>query len=116
MISDVIRTALAKGKKKQTDIADVYKCKPAVIYSKMQRSSWSAADLARIADIVGAQLVFVFPDKEMLRIVEDHPVPKKKTVVKKQSKETTLQKKARNKGKKKTDNAQYEQTMLDLTL
>lgn len=124
MISDVIRTALAKGKKKQTDIAAVYQCDPSVIYSKMRRSSWSAADLARVAGIVGAQLVFAFPDGELLRIVEDRPIPKKVAQANKEDKAAkednavnpALPKKTRNTRKKKTNNKQYKQmTFFDET-
>ena len=124
MISDVIRTALAKGKKKQTDIAAVYQCDPSVIYSKMRRSSWSAADLARVASIVGAQLAFFFPDGALLRIVEDRPIPKKEAKANKEVKAAkednavnpALPKKNRNTRKKKPNNKQYEQmTFFDET-
>lgn len=115
MISDVIRTALAKGKKKQTDLATVCQCKPAVIYSKMQRSSWSASDLARVADTVGAQLVFVFPDGELLRILEDRPVARKKAKEDKTA-NPALPKERRSKRKKKSNDEQYEQMALDLPM
>ncbi len=77
MISDVIKTALTKSHKKLLDLADYYKCSPSVIYSKMRRSSWSASDLARIADLVGAKLVFEFPDGDHLRVLEDHSIESK---------------------------------------
>lgn len=43
----------------------------------MRRSSWSASDLARIADLVGAKLVFEFPDGDRLRVLEDRSIPKR---------------------------------------
>lgn len=118
MISDVIKTALTKSQKKLLDVADCYKCSPSVIYSKMRRSSWSASDLARIADLVGAKLVFEFPDGDRLQILKDHPIPKRE---KEKSEKPSIEKKPpvrnskkRQSKKQKAENTLYEQTMLDL--
>ena len=62
-ISEVVRMALAKGKKKNADLSRFLGLSsPTVLNNKLVRDSWSADDLAKVAAFTGGRLVIQFPD------------------------------------------------------
>ena len=60
--SDKVRAVLACSGKRMIDLANYFGMKKQNLNTKMQRDSWSAADLARVADFVGGQIGFILPN------------------------------------------------------
>lgn len=62
-ISEVVRMALAKDKKKNVDLSRFLGLSsPTVLNNKFVRGSWSADDLAKVAAFTGGKLVIQYPD------------------------------------------------------
>ena len=62
-ISDTVRMALQKGGKQQRELAEDWGfTTPQALGVKFNRGSWSANDLANIAEYTGGQLVIRYPD------------------------------------------------------
>lgn len=61
-VSDKVKGLLALSGKKQIDLAAYFGMSKQVMSNKMARDSWSAKDLAKVADFVGCKVGFVLPD------------------------------------------------------
>jgi len=70
-ISDSVRGALRIASKRQNDLAELYGTTKQSMSTKFKRESWFAKDLVKVADFVGAELAFVFPDGSKIRIQTD---------------------------------------------
>ena len=66
-ISDTIRMALQKGGKKQVDLAAEWGIASGkAIGVKFARGSWSANELANVAEFTGGQLAIIYPDGQQI--------------------------------------------------
>ena len=74
-ISDVVRMALLKGQKSQVDLVPVFNMSsPQALGNKFSRGSWSANDLANVAEFTGGVLNIKYPDgQEILIYPESKP-------------------------------------------
>jgi len=70
-ISDSIRIALAKAKKKQSDLGAHWFTTRQVVSNKFYRDYWSANELADIAKFAGCKLIFKFPDGTEIAVETD---------------------------------------------
>ncbi len=62
-ISDVVRMALVKSQKTQVDLQKYFNLSsPSALGNKLLRGSWSANDLARVAEFTGGDLIIRYPD------------------------------------------------------
>ena len=82
MISDVVRMALLKAGMQQNELAKIWGISSRqAMNNKFARGSWSANDLANVAEITGGKLVIVYPDgQEFLVKPEAPPAPKGKAL------------------------------------
>lgn len=60
--SDKVKAVLSCSGKKQIELAEHFSMRKQNLATKMQRDSWSAEDLARVADFVGARVGFILPN------------------------------------------------------
>jgi hypothetical protein len=60
--SDKVKAVLSCCGKKQIELAEYLGMKKQNLNTKMQRDSWPAEDLARVAEFVGAKIGFIMPD------------------------------------------------------
>jgi len=60
--SDKVKALLRLSGKKQTELAAYFGISSQSMNNKMNRDSWSSRDLLTVAEFVGCQLAFVFPD------------------------------------------------------
>ena len=60
--SDKVKAVLACSGKRMVELAAYFGMRPQNLNTKMQRNSWSAADLARVAEFVGGRVGFVLGD------------------------------------------------------
>ena len=68
-ISDIVTMALTKGNKAKLDLVGVLGVSSRnAVYNKFGRESWSAEDLARVADFTGGKLMIVYPDGQQILI------------------------------------------------
>ncbi len=72
-ISDSVSMALKRAGLKQNDLAAAYGKTKQSMSMKFSRDSWFAKDLVKVAELVGADLAFVFPDGTRIRIGSDDP-------------------------------------------
>ena len=72
--AEAIRMCMAKTDTKYADIARRWNTTRQAVSNKAYRKSWSADELADIANMLGAQLVIRFPDGLDIRIDPDIPV------------------------------------------
>ena len=72
--SDKVKAVLTCCGKKQIELAEHFGMRKQNLATKMQRDSWSADDLARVADFVGAHVGFVLSDGTTIYL--DPPQPK----------------------------------------
>ena len=70
-ISDKVKGLLALCGKRQIDLADYFEMSKQTMGNKMARGSWSARDLAKVAEFCGCKLVFVLPDGQQIIIPAD---------------------------------------------
>ena len=70
-ISNAVRAALDHAGLKQKNLAEVYGVSKQSMNNKFKRDAWFGKDLARIAELTGAELAFVFHDGTKIRIQTD---------------------------------------------
>ena len=77
-VSTAVRMALAKGNKKQTELAEFLGIQRQPVNLKLAKERWTGAELARIADFTGGKLAFIYPDGQQILIEapEKDPDPK----------------------------------------
>ena len=61
-VSDKVKGLLALSGKRQIELADYFGMTKQTMSNKMARDSWSAKDLARVAELVGCKIGFLLPD------------------------------------------------------
>ena len=61
-VSDKVKGLLALSGKRQFELADFFGMTKQTMSNKMARDSWSAKDLARVAEFVGCKIGFLLPD------------------------------------------------------
>ena len=61
-VSDKVKGLLALSGKRQIELADCFGMTKQTMSNKMARDSWSAKDLARVAEFVGCKIGFLLPD------------------------------------------------------
>ena len=67
-VSTAVRMALAKGNKKQTELAAYLGIQAAPVNLKLAKERWTGAELARIAAFTGGKLAFIYPDGQEILI------------------------------------------------
>ena len=70
-VSDKIKGLLALRGKKQIELAEAFHMSKQTMGNKMNRGSWSARDLAKVAEFCGCKLAFVMPDGQQIFIDAD---------------------------------------------
>jgi hypothetical protein len=60
--------ALAKGNKKQTELAEMLGFQRQAVNLKLAKERWTGAELARIAEFTGGKLAFIYPDGQQILI------------------------------------------------
>ena len=76
-VSTAVRMALAKGNKKQTELAGFLGIQRQPVNLKLAKERWTGAELARIAAFTGGKLAFIYPDGQQILIEapEKEPEP-----------------------------------------
>ena len=69
--SQRVKQALVGCGKRQVDMAEYFGISRQAMSNKVARDSWSAYDLAKVAEFVGGQLAIIMPDGQ--KIVIDAP-------------------------------------------
>ena len=72
MVSEKVKALLNLTGKKQADLAAHLGIAAQSVANKMLRDSWSAKDLANIADFVGGKLSINLPDGQQIYITIPH--------------------------------------------
>ena len=67
-VSTSVRMALAKGNKKQTELAELLGFQRQAVNLKLAKERWTGAELARIAEFTGGKLAFIYPDGQQILI------------------------------------------------
>ena len=67
-VSDKVKGLLALSGKKQIDLAAHFGMSKQTMGNKMSRTSWSASDLARVAEFCGCKLAFIMQDGQQITI------------------------------------------------
>lgn len=70
-ISASVKAAMDQAGKRQKDLAELYGVSKQSMSTKFKREAWFGKDLVKVADFVGAELAFVFPDGTKLIIKTD---------------------------------------------
>lgn len=70
-ISDGVKAALQVSGKKQKDLMEIFDTTKQGISTKVTKDRWFGRDLVRVADLVGADLAFVFPDGSIIKLRND---------------------------------------------
>ena len=73
-VSTAVRMALAKGNKKQTELAEFLGIQRQPVNLKLAKERWTGAELAKIAAFTGGKLAFIYPDGQQILI--DPPAEK----------------------------------------
>ena len=60
--SEKVKAVLSCSGKKQIELAEYFGMRKQNLSTKMQRGSWSAEDLARVAEFVGGRVGFILPN------------------------------------------------------
>lgn len=68
MVSEKLKAILSLTGNKQADLAHCLGIAPQSVANKMSRDSWTAVDLVKVANLVGAKLEFVLPDGQQIVI------------------------------------------------
>ena len=71
-MSDRIKGLLALQGKKQIELAAHFDMSKQTMNNKMARGSWSADDLARVAEFCGCKLAFLLPDGQKIIIPSEN--------------------------------------------
>lgn len=69
--SNVVKGLLAIQGIKQLTLAEHFGMSKQTMSNKFARNSWSAADLAKVANFCGCKLAFILPDGQQLALEED---------------------------------------------
>ena len=71
-VTECVWMALRKAKRQQGEMADAwgYSSKQAM-NNKFNRGSWSANDLAKVAEFTGGKLAIIYPDGQEILIPPD---------------------------------------------
>ena len=72
-ISDGVRAALQVSGKKQKDLMEIFDTTKQGISTKVTKDRWFGRDLVKVAEFVGADLAFVFPNGTTIKIQNDGP-------------------------------------------
>ena len=67
-VSTAVRMALAKGNKKQTELAEFLGIQRQPVNLKLAKERWTGAELAKVAELTGGKLAFVYPDGQQILI------------------------------------------------
>ena len=67
-VSTAVRMALAKGNKKQTELAEYLGIQRQPVNLKLAKERWTGAELAKVAELTGGKLAFVYPDGQQILI------------------------------------------------
>lgn len=67
-VSTSVRMALAKGNKRQTDLAEMLGFQRQAVNLKLAKERWTGEELARVAAFTGGKLAFVYPDGQQILI------------------------------------------------
>ena len=67
-VSTSVRMALAKGNRKQTELAELLGFQRQAVNLKLAKERWTGAELARIAAFTGGRLAFIYPDGQEILI------------------------------------------------
>lgn len=70
-VSEKVKAVLTLSGKKQMDLAEHFDMSKQVMSNKMARDSWSAKDLARVAEFTGCKVGFVLPDGQCIYLDAD---------------------------------------------
>lgn len=66
VVSNKIKAVLAICEKKQIDLAEYFGMSKQSMNNKMNRDSWSAKDLIKVAEFTGSKVAFVFPNGQQI--------------------------------------------------
>lgn len=72
-ISDGVKAALLVSGKKQKDLMEIFDTTKQGISTKVTKDRWFGRDLVKVAELVGADLAFVFPNGTTIKIQNDEP-------------------------------------------
>ena len=75
-VSTAVRMALAKGNKKQTELAEFLGIQRQPVNLKLAKERWTGAELAKIAAFTGGKLAFIYPDGQQILIEAPAEEPK----------------------------------------
>ena len=67
-VSTSVRMALAKGNKRQVDLAELFGFARQAVNLKFAKERWTGAELARVAAFTGGKLAFIYPDGQQILI------------------------------------------------
>ena len=67
-VSTAVRMALAKANKKQTELADYLGIQRQPVNLKLAKERWTGAELAKVAELTGGKLAFIYPDGQQILI------------------------------------------------
>ena len=67
-VSTSVRMALAKGNKRQVELAELLGFTRQAVNLKLAKERWTGAELARVADFTGGKLAFVYPDGQEILV------------------------------------------------
>lgn len=70
-ISDGVRAALLVSGKKQKDLMEIFDTTKQGISTKVTKDRWFGRDLVKVAELVGADLAFVFPNGSIIKLEND---------------------------------------------
>ena len=70
-VNRVLRMAMAKMELNQTELAEAWGISRQAINNKFMRNTWSAEEMVRLADTIGAKLILRFPDGQELPLLPD---------------------------------------------
>ena len=70
-ISDGVKAAMTVAGVKQKDLMPVFHTTKQGVSTKIGRNSWYGKDLVAIADLIGADLAFVFPNGTIIKLQND---------------------------------------------
>ena len=66
--SETVRGLLAMSGKRQIDLAEHFGMSKQTMNNKLNKNSWSATDLRKVADFCGCKLAFIMPNGQQLFI------------------------------------------------
>ena len=101
-VSTSVRMALAKGNKRQVELAELLGFTRQAVNLKLAKERWTGAELARVADFTGGKLAFVYPDGQQILVdlpdgIAKAARPARQPAADKELKQKTAEKPARQK-------------------